>query len=241
VCAGVLAGTVGSAGGITSLISYPALLAVGIPPLPANVTNAVALVANLPGSAAGSRLELRGQGPWLRRQAPLAALGGVCGATLLLVTPAGTFQRVVPFLLALASALLFFQPQISAWRAAHFTRGDRFLWPAALFAVALYDGYFGAGSGVMALTLFLLTVDQSVARANALKNVILGVSDICATVIFVVFGSIHWIAAASLALGVLVGSYVGPSLTRRVPGSIIRYLAACCGLGLAVRLWIVPG
>src|ERR1022692_3666013 len=98
--AGVLAGMVGSAGGTASLISYPALLAVGIAPLAANVTNAVAFVASWPGSALGSRPELRGQARCLRRWAPLAAAGGAAGAALLLLTPAGVFDRVVPFLVA---------------------------------------------------------------------------------------------------------------------------------------------
>src|ERR1700761_3184285 len=96
--AGIAAGVVGTAGGITSLVSYPALLAVGIPALPANVTNIVALVACWPGSALASRPELAGSGSWLRRWAPVAALGGAAGSALLLFTPAGVFSRVVPFL-----------------------------------------------------------------------------------------------------------------------------------------------
>jgi len=107
--AGVLAGMVGSAGGTASLISYPALLAVGIPALAANMTNAVAFVASLPGSALGSRPELRGQGQWLRRWAPLAAVGGAAGAALLLLTPAGVFGRVVPFLVAFAALSLLIE------------------------------------------------------------------------------------------------------------------------------------
>jgi uncharacterized protein len=130
--AGAMAGIVGSAGGTASLISYPALLAAGIPPLPANVTNAAAFVAAWPGSALGSRPELSGQGPWLRRWAPLAAAGSAAGATLLLFTPAEVFDRVVPFLL-----------------------------PAGLIAVSAYDGYWGAGAGVMTLALLTITIEQS--------------------------------------------------------------------------------
>jgi uncharacterized membrane protein YfcA len=173
--AGVLAGAVGSAGGITSLISYPALLAVGIPALPANVTNAVALVASWPGSALGSRPELRGQGSWLRRLALLTAAGGAAGAALLLSTPAGVFGRVVPFLLVFASLALLLQPRVSAWQENHLVPGSRFMLPCGLLAVSAYGGYFGAGSGVMVLALLLLTVDRHLARANALKNMLLGV------------------------------------------------------------------
>jgi hypothetical protein len=156
--AGAVAGIVGSAGGTASLISYPALLAVGIPPLAANVTNAVAFVAAWPGSALGSRPELRGQGPSLRRWAPLAVAGSAAGATLLLVTPAGAFDRVVPFLLAFAALALLLQPKVSAWLAGHpASSSRRLLLPAGLIAASAYDGYWGAGAGVMTLALLMIT------------------------------------------------------------------------------------
>jgi len=238
--AGVLAGMVGSAGGTASLISYPALLAVGIPALAANMTNAVAFVASLPGSALGSRPELRGQGQWLRRWAPLAAGGGAAGAALLLLTPAGVFGRVVPFLVAFAALALLLQPRVSAWQEKHLRKTSRLLLPCGLFAVSVYDGYWGAGAGVMTLALLLLTVDQHLARSNALKNMILGVADVVCSIGFVLFGPVHWAAAVPLALGLLVGSTVGPSLTRRVPGNIVRVVVALAGLGLAVHLWVSP-
>ncbi len=230
----------GSAGGITSLISYPALLAVGIAPLPANVTNAVALVASFPGSALGSRPELTGQSGLLRRMAPITAAGGVAGMALLLLTPAGDFQRVVPFLLIIAALLLLAQPRITTWHQTRVGAELRFLLPAGLFTVALYDGYFGAGAGVMTLALLLVLVDQQVARANALKNMVLGVADVCAGIGFVLFGPVHWLAAAPLAAGALVGSALGPSVTRRVPGGVLRVLVALAGIGLAIRLWVAP-
>jgi hypothetical protein len=238
--AGLLAGMVGSAGGTASLISYPALLAVGIPALAANMTNAVAFVASLPGSALGSRPELRGQGQWLRRWAPLAAVGGAAGAALLLLTPAGVFGRVVPFLVAFAAFALLLQPRVSAWQEKHLRKPSRLLLPCGLFAVSVYDGYWGAGAGVMTLALLLLTVDQHLPRSNALKNMILGVADIVCSIGFVLFGPVHWAAAVPLALGLLVGSTVGPSLTRRVPGNIVRVVVALAGFGLAVHLWVSP-
>jgi uncharacterized membrane protein YfcA len=240
VGAGVLAGALGSAGGITSLISYPAILAVGIAPLPANVTNAVAFAACWPGSALGSRPELIGQGPMLRKWSPLIALGGAGGAALLLLTPNHLFGRIVPFLLALAALTLLFQPQLTSWRGGFFTRHSRLLLPVGLFAVSLYSGYFGAGSGVMVLSLMLLMVDQELTRANALKNMLLGVADAVAAVIFICWGPVVWRAAVPMAIGLLVGSAVGPSLTRRMPGPAVRVLVAGAGLALAVRLWVVP-
>jgi uncharacterized protein len=236
--AGVLAGLVGSAGGTSSLISYPALLAVGIPPLPANVTNSVAWVAAWPGSALGSRPELRGQGPWLRRWAPLVAVGSAAGAALLLLTPAAAFDRVVPYLIAFVALVLLFQPWISAWLARHPGRHGGLYLPAGLLATSLYNGYWGAGSGVMMLAVLLLTADQPLVRSNALKNMLLGVGDVVCCVAFILFGPVRWAAALPMAAGYLAGSMVGPSVARRVPGGILRVVVALAGLGLAVRLWL---
>ncbi len=239
--AGAIAGVVGTAGGITSVISYPALLSVGIPALPANATNIVALVACWPGSALTSRPELRGKASWLRRWALIAAAGGAVGAGLLVSTPAGVFGRVVPFLLTLASFCLLLQPRLSTWRERYIDRGSRFLLPSGLFLVSMYNGYFGAGAGVMVLALLLLTVDRHMARANALKNMLVGVATVVSAVTIVVFGAVDWTAAVALALGMFVGSTVGPRVARRIPGNILRWLVALTGLGLAVRLWIAPG
>jgi hypothetical protein len=239
--AGVLAGAVGSAGGITSLISFPALLAVGLAPLPANVTQAVAVLASWPGSALGSRPELRGRASFVRRWALLIAVGGDAGVALLLCAPAQVFEYVVPYLLVLASCAMLFQPRVTAWHKRSFPNGGRFLLPCGLFAVSLYNGYFGAGAGVITLVLLLVTVDQHVARANALKNMLLGVTDVVAAVGFAVFGPVDWTAATPLALGLLAGSRVGPSLTRLVPGTVLRVLVALAGIGLAIRLWVAPG
>jgi uncharacterized protein len=237
---GVLAGTAGSAGGITSLISYPALLAVGIPPLAANVTQAVAFVACLPGSALGSRPELRGQGPFLRRWAVFMAVGSTAGVALLLTTPGHLFGRIVPFLLAFGAIALLLQPRIAAWQDRGPNRRSPLIFIGGLAVVSVYNGYFGAGSGVMVLALLLLTVDRDLARANALKNVLIGLADVVAAVGFILFGPVHWDAAVPLAAGLLVGSRIGPSVTRRVPANLLRVSVALVGLGLAIRLWIVP-
>jgi hypothetical protein len=235
--AGAVAGIVGSAGGTASLISYPALLAAGIPPLAANVTNAVAFVAAWPGSALGSRPELRGQGPWLRRWAPLAVAGSAAGAALLLFTPAGIFGRVVPFLLAFAALALLLQPKVAAWLAGRPASSSRLLLPSGLAVTSAYDGYWGAGAGVMTLALLMITTEPHVARSNALKNMLLGVADVTCCVVFILFWRVDWAAAAPMAAGVLAGSMIGPSLTRHIPGHILRIIVALAGLGFAIHLW----
>jgi len=238
--AGVVGGAVGSAGAITSLFTYPALLAVGIGPLPANVTNSIALIASFPGSALGSRPELRGQGARLRRLAPLTVVGAMGGMALLLSTPEGAFGRLVPYLLVLAALLLLAQPRISTWRETQTGQRMHYLLPVALLLVGVYDGYFGAGSGVMTLAVMLLLEEQHVARANAFKNVILGVADVCAGVGYAIFGPVHWWAALALGGGALVGSSFGPAVARRVPGNVLRIAAALAGIGLAIHLWVSP-
>jgi hypothetical protein len=239
--AGALAGTVGTAGGITSLVSYPALLAVGLSPLAANVTNLVALVTCWPGSALASRRELAGRGPWLRRWAPVGVAGAAAGSGLLLWTPAGVFRRIVPFLLVSGAVSLLIQPRLSGWKQRHGAGGERFLWPAGLFFVSVYNGYFGAGSGIMLLALVALCVDRHLARANALKNMLIGVATAVSAAIFVVLGHVDWPAAAALGGGAFVGSTAGPVVARRAPASVLRWLVALTGVGLAVRLWALPG
>jgi uncharacterized membrane protein YfcA len=232
----VLAGLVGSAGGITSLISYPALLAVGLPARAANLANNVALVACWPGSALTSQPELRGRWGWLRRWSLVSAAGAAVGAALLLATPGGVFARIVPFLIAGGSLALLFEPRLTAWhrRRPWGPRG----FALALFVLAIYNGYFGAGAGVMALTLVLVMVDRHLPTANALKNMLIGAAQIVCAAIFVASGSVRWAAAGPLALGLLAGSVLGPLVARRVPASALRLVISLLGLGLAVRLWL---
>jgi uncharacterized protein len=236
--AGAAAGIVGSAGGTASLISYPALLAAGLPPLAANVTNAVAFVAAWPGSAVGSRTELRGQGPWLRRWAGLAVAGSAAGAALLLLTPAAAFDRLVPFLLAFAALALLLQPWLAARLARHPAGRSRLILAGGLIATSAYDGYWGAGAGVMTLALLMITGEPDLARSNALKNMLLGVADVTCCAVFVVFWPVDWATAAPMAAGFLAGSVIGPSVTRHLPGPVLRIAAALAGLGVAVHLWI---
>jgi uncharacterized membrane protein YfcA len=236
--AGVVAGVIGTAGGITSLVAYPALLAVGIPPLAANVTSSVALLGSGAGSALRAGPDVAGHGRTLRRWLPQMVLCSLAGALLLVVTPAGVFDRLVPFLVLTGAVLLLVQPRISAWQRTH----DRVLHPVAVTAagaaVALYNGYFGAGSGILVITLLLLTTESVVHRANGLKNVVLLAADVLPAVVFAVVGVVVWRAVWPLAVGALVGGLIGPSVARRVPEAVLRVLIGCCGVGLAAYLFV---
>lgn len=236
VAAGFAAGLSGSIAGLASLFSYPALLAVGLPATAANVTNTVALAFSTIGQAANSRAELAGQAPVLRRYAPVVLVGGAAGAGLLLVTPPGAFERIVPFLVGGAAAVLLFQPRI---RAAAGRREPRRAGPgitAGLFAVAVYGGYFGAAAGVLMLALILVGLPVGLARGNALKAVLLGLANAAAAIGFALLGPVDWASVLPLALGLLVGGWTGPAVVRRLPADALRIAIALAGLALAVGL-----
>lgn len=240
VVAGVIAGAVGSAGGITSLVSYPALLAVGLHARPASIANIIALVACWPGSALASQPELKGWGGWLWRWSLVAAFGGAGGAVVLLLTPVGLFERIVPFLVAAASIALLFEPRLTAWRERRHEGTHVTALAAGVLPLSVYNGYFGAGSGVMILTLMLLLVDRRLPTANALKNMLIGAGTIASAAIFAFTGSVDWSAVIPLGIGMLIGSSLGPRVTRRLPARLLRLLIVLLGMGLAVQLWINP-
>ena len=242
VVAGVGAGLTGSIAGLASLVSYPALLATGLPPVTANVTNTVALVLNGVGSVSASRPELRGQGRRLVRLGAGAVLGGAAGAALLLLTPSDAFERIVPGLIAGASiALLVQRPpaQLALEGArAHPDHRDPWWLPLGTFLIAIYGGYFGAAAGVMMLAMYLLTTGEGLPRGNALRNALLGLANSVAAVGFIVFASVAWSAALPLALGLFAGGRLGPRIVRRAPQTLLRRIIAVAGLGLAIHLGI---
>ena len=244
VLAGIGGGLTGSIAGLASLITYPALLATGVPPLTANITNTVALVLNSVGSVSASGPELTGQ---RRRLVPLgiaAMLGGVVGAVLLLLTPPGAFERLVPVLIAGASAAILVQrpprelaAEGALEHAGHPERDPRWL-PAGVFVIGIYGGYFGAAAGVLMLAMFLLTTGEGVPRSNALKNVVLGLANSVAALGYIFFSSVAWASALPLAIGLFAGGSLGPRIVRVVPQTALRRVIAVAGLGLAVVLGV---
>jgi uncharacterized membrane protein YfcA len=262
---GIAGGIISTVAGVASVVSYPALLAFGLPPLAANMTNTFALLFTGAGAAAGSRPELAGQGTRIRGLGPTAALGGGAGAALLLATPAGTFVRVAPVLIAGASLVLLAPPRVRGGQdeagapgeprtaaeistpaeistAAEPRRrggrgpGRRRALLAAFFASTVYVGYFGAAGGILLLATLTRLWRGPVARANALKNVTSGFANTVAAVTFAAVGHVDWAVVPPLAAGFLAGGWTGPALARRLPGRALRILVACTGLAVAVRL-----
>jgi uncharacterized membrane protein YfcA len=231
--AGVLAGIVSVVASLASLVSYPALLAVGLAPVAANVTNTTALVFVGFGAAAGSRPELAGQRRRLWRLGVLNAVGGAGGAALLLLTPASAFEAVVPWLIAGASIVLLLGPRL---RGGPGGREDSRWLRIGVLAVAVYTGYFGAAGGVLVLAVLTAMLDLPLARTIAIKNVISAVANAAAALAFALFGPVSWSAVLPLALGFLLGGRIGPGLVRRLPEGPLRVFIALCGLGVALTL-----
>ncbi|MFC8177855.1 transporter [Rhodococcus sp. 14-2470-1b] len=234
VVAGFFAGLVGFVTGLASLVSYPALLMAGVPPVAANVTNTVAMVAVGVGATTNASSEIAKDGKKLVRLAAISAAGGLAGALLLLFAPEGSFEAVVPFLVAFAAIALLAQPRIRKLAA-----GGEFprLYPVSLFFVAIYGGYFGAGAGVIFLALALICTSDSIWRASILKSFFLGIANAVAALVFVFSGDVHWLAALALALGAFAGGYCGPPVVKVIPPTVLRIAVGVLGLGLAVWLY----
>jgi uncharacterized membrane protein YfcA len=234
VLAGIGAGLTGSIVGIASMVSYPALLAAGLSPVAANVTNTVALIFQGIGSIHGSRPELVGQRALIRRLAVFVVLGGIVGAALLLVTPPGAFAKIVPWLIAGSSVAVLLpqrpprEPTGSRWEALPLQLG--------VLVIGAYGGYFGAAAGVLMMALLLGLTGLGLRRSSALRQVLLFGANGVAAVYFVVFGPVHWLYAIPLALGLLVGGRTGPLIIRHAPAGPLKILIALAGLGLAVHL-----
>lgn len=236
VAAGFVAGVVGSAGGITSLVAYPALLAVGIGPLSANVSATVAILGSGASSTwraarSGSLAAVTPRLRWLAAGFVLASLGG---GLLLIATPSSTFERIAPWLVATGSLALLVYPVIVRRR---MIRGVSALAGLAMVVVAAYNGYFGAGSGILVLALVLVTLRPPLPVANDWKNALIFAADLVPSIAFVASGLVRWWAVIPLGIGTLVGGAMGPEVARRVPAYVMRWAIGL--LGLAFAAWLL--
>lgn len=230
--AGVGAGLTGTIAGLASLVSYPALLVAGLPPVAANVSNTVALVFNGAGAALGNRAELTGQWRRARQLGVASVLGGSVGGALLLTTSSEAFAKIVPWLIGLGSVTILLRRPLDL--------GERSGWPTLVgtFLIGVYGGYFGAAAGVLLLAMLLATTADSLARVSALRNVVLALANGVAAVGFVLFGPVVWWAVAPLGLGFFIGGRLGPIVVRHAPADALRVVIALAGVGLAIYLGI---
>ncbi|MDP9075190.1 MAG: sulfite exporter TauE/SafE family protein [Actinomycetota bacterium] len=239
--AGLAAGTINTIVGSGSLITFPTLLAFGYPPLLANVTNTVGLVPGVVSGVVGYRRELVGQRARLRTLAVPALAGGLTGAVLLLVLPAGVFKGVVPVLILVACGLVAAQPTLSrrlaARRSQPVAHGGVGLW-VTVYLTGVYGGYFGAAQGVILIALLAIFIDDSLQRLNGVKNVLAALVNGVAAVYFILFADVAWPAAGVLAAGAILGGQVGATIGRRLPEPLLRWAIVVVGIAVAVKLVI---
>jgi len=236
LAAGMAAGTVNTIVGSGTLITFPTLLFFGFPPLIANVSNTIGLVAGGLTGIHGYRRELVGQGSIVRSLVPLSFLGGLTGAILLLKLPASAFEAIVPLLIGVALLLVLLGPRLQAWAAArhpnHDSPGRHLLMTGGVFAAGVYGGYFGAAQGVLMVGIMSVLMTISLQRINALKNVLVTVVNAVAAVTFmlVAWDRINWTVAALIAAGSLTGGYVGARVGRRLSPALLRGLILIIGV-----------
>jgi uncharacterized protein len=238
--AGVAAGSINAVVGSGSLITFPTLLAFGVPPVLANVSNNVGLVPGGASGAYGYRHELAGQRGRLLRLGIASAIGAAAGAVLLLTLPASTFQVIVPVLILIACTLVVVQPWLNRWLAGRRTgttppHGGPVLF-AGVCASGVYGGYFGAAQGVLMIGLLGTFLDESLQRVNALKNGLTGIVNGVAAIVFIAVTHVDWLLAALIAVGSTIGGFLGARYGRRLPPLALRILVVLIGLVSAVKL-----
>jgi uncharacterized protein len=249
--AGLAAGTINTVVGSGTLITFPTLLAFGYPPVLANVSNNVGLVPGVASGVVGYRAELAGQRRRIIRLGSASLGGGLAGAILLLVLPAGAFKAIVPVLIGIALVMVVFQPRLSKWvarrqpaaagGAAPVTKdaalevGGPVLW-VLVFASGVYGGYFGAAQGVLLIGLMGVAFTDSMQRINAVKNVLAGLVNGIAAVVFVLATHIDWGVAGLIAAGAILGGQIGARIGRKLPPWGLRVLIICVGVAALVKL-----
>jgi hypothetical protein len=235
--AGVAAGTINTVVGSGTLITFPTLLAIGVPPVTANVSNTLGLVPGSLSGAIGYRRELAGQRDRLLRLGVASVLGGTTGAVLLLVLPAAAFGAIVPVLIALGCILVVAQPAISRRVAARAEargqarpeHGAVWVW-VLVYLAGVYGGYFGAAQGVLLMAILGVGLTESMQRNNATKNVLALLVNLVAAVVFVFVAHIDWAVAGLIALGAVIGGQLGATVGRRLPAWALRAFIVLVGV-----------
>jgi uncharacterized protein len=241
--AAILGGAVNALAGGGTLITFPVLLAVGIPAVAANVTNTVALCPGYLGGALAQFKDLSGEQHTLYVFGITSALGGVAGGALLLSTGEETFRVLVPYLILLAAGLLAIEGPVHRWHERRVGKGGdqhvNDVWKGfPIFLASIYGGYFGAGLSVIVLAVLALLSNDSLTRLNALKQVIALCVNVAAAVLFLFSGKVVWSAAVVMAIGALIGGGIGGSAADRVRPSVLRGIVVLFGVAVSIAYFI---
>ncbi|MBA0050527.1 sulfite exporter TauE/SafE family protein [Streptomyces sp. AJS327] len=241
--AGIGAGTINTIVGSGTLLTFPVLLAIGLPPVTANVSNSLGMVSGSISGAVGYRRELRGQRSRVLRLSVVTFVGSLGGAILLVTLPSSAFDAIVPVLVALALVLVIVQPRLARALQARRERdgteappdGGLTLRSGMLFASA-YGGYFGAAQGVIYLALMGLLLPEDLQRINAVKNVLGAVANGTAALFFLFVAEFHWQAVLILAVGAALGGQLGARIGRRLAPTVLRIVIVAVGSVAIVQL-----
>lgn len=243
LAAGVGAGTINTIVGSGTLITFPVLMAVGLPPVTANVSNSLGIIPGSISGAIGYRRELRGQRRRVVRLAGAAFLGALAGAALLVTLPSSAFDMIVPVLIALALVLVVFQPRMA--RAVQRRRerngadapahGGPLL-QGGLLLSSMYGGYFGAAQGVIYLALMGLLLNEDIQRLNAVKNILGAVVNGTAALFFLFVADFDWTAVLLIAVGSAAGGQLGARIGRKLPPAALRAVIVTVGIVAIVHL-----
>ena len=238
--AGLAAGTVNVIVGSGSLITFPTLLALGYPPVLANVSNNVGLVPGSASAVVAYRRELVGQRSRVMQLGAASLTGGVTGAVLLLALPSSVFKAAIPGLVLIATVLMAIQPRVTAWLA---SRGERHVHGGTpllvgVFVTGIYGGYFGAAQGVILLSLLGIFIADTLQRLNAVKNVLALIANGVAAILFVFFADVAWLVVVLIAVGSVLGAQLGAQVGRRLPATAMRAVIVVVGLVAAIKLLV---
>jgi uncharacterized membrane protein YfcA len=241
--AAVGAGAINALAGGGTLISFPVLVAVGVPPVAANVTNAIALCPGYFGATIAQLPNLKGQRSQLLLLIPVAVLGGLAGGMILLRTGERTFTALVPWMIFAASLLLAVQEPVKKFISKRLSnpmhkRHTMVLSALPIAAAAVYGGFFSAGMSVLLLAVLGLTLDDSLTRLNALKQVLAFSVNIAAAIFFVFSDKVVWPAVAVMAIGALLGGALGGKLAGKLPPAMLRWTVVVAGTCIAVVYWV---
>lgn len=233
--AALTAGFINAMAGGGTLVSFPVLLALGIPPVVANVTNTVALVPGTIGGMWSQRKEFQSQYQRLLKLLPVAIVGGIAGGLLILNTNENTFKIIIPYLILLATLLLAAQVKIKNWVVsrighAHTEHHNPIFMLSMVFAAAVYGGYFGAGLGVILMAVLGLVTDESMTRLNFLKQALGFAINMAAAIYFAFSGKVDWMIAFIMIFGSLAGGLVGGKLAGKMKPEVLRWIVVSAGL-----------
>jgi uncharacterized membrane protein YfcA len=239
--AGLAAGTINTVVGSGTLITFPTLLAVGVPPVTANVSNTIGLVPGSISGAIGYRRELKGQLGRLLRLGAASLTGGVLGAVLLLALPDAAFNAIVPALILAGCVLVVVQPYVARWVAARATargrvvpeHGALWVWVLVL-ATGVYGGYFGAAQGVLLMAVMGIGIQDTLQRLNGVKNVLAGLVNGIAAVIFIVVAEVDWVVVMLIGVGSVIGGQLGATVGRRLPPWLLRLVIVAVGTAAVI-------